>query len=265
MTDGDRFVGVDRAAGNWVAVGHDGGGAFDVAVYADVEALWDACGETAARIVVDVPVGLCGSFAASGGAVETDGELSRRCDDLARSVLGRRSSSVFTPPAREVVRMAADGADYDDCNRRNRELTGKGLMVQAMNIADGIAAVDELLRGRGDPAVLVEGHPEVCFRAFAGEPLADGKTSAAGVEERLAALERVPEYERGAWRDVARSLRAVDASVGLDDALDAVALALTAAADDESWRTLPPEPPADEAGLPVQMAYRSATPLVDAA
>lgn len=51
-------------------------------------------------------------------------------------------------------------------------------------------------------------------------------------------------------------------NVGVDDALDAIALALTAAADEDEWRTLPPNPPTDEAGLPVQMAYRSETPLV---
>jgi predicted RNase H-like nuclease len=263
-------VGVDRAAGAWVAVGY----ATDtpaVSVHDCIADLWAAHGSTAERVVVDVPIGLCESLdaklgtdsdAADCGCVATDGELSRRCDDLARQVLGPRSSSVFTPPCREAARLAADGAPYAEVNATNRRHTGKGLMRQAANISGGIVEVDRLLRaGDGDPAVLVEGHPEVCFRSLAGRPLQHPKRDAAGVDERLSALERVDGYAPGDWRALARALRGTDRRVGLDDLLDAAVLALTARAPVDKLWTLPADPGEDCAGLPMQMVYRAAAPL----
>jgi predicted RNase H-like nuclease len=49
--------------------------------------------------------------------------------------------------------------------------------------------------------------------------------------------------------------------VGFDDLLDALALAMTAVADAEEWRTLPAEPQRDAAGRPMRIAYRPTEPL----
>jgi len=161
-------IGVDWASGAWLAVVFSGSDLSETRVFDEIETLWDTYQEMVDRIVVDVPIGLCESRdAATYCCEETDGELSRQCDDLARTVISPRSSSVFTPPAREAARMAAgDDDSYSVVNTLNKELTGKGLMQQAANISDSIVEVEDLLlEGGGEPDVLVEGHPEVCFRA----------------------------------------------------------------------------------------------------
>jgi len=145
----------------------------------------------------------------------------------------------------------------------NWSVTGKGLTQQATNISSGIVDVEDLLLGAGDSEGLVEGHPEVCFRAFNGESLSHSKKTALGVDERLSALETVPEYSDGDWRTVVQQLDGTGFTIGMDDVLDAFALTLTACAPDEEYRQLPENPPEDAKGLPMQIVYRSETPLCE--
>lgn len=252
---------MDWDSGSWVAVGYPETGRPGVDVFDGIDDLWAAHGADADRVVVDVPVGLCGGQGVADGCVETDGERSRRVDDLARRLLGRRSSSVFTPPCREAARLAAEGAPYDEVNAANREHTGKGLMRQAANIAGGIVDVERLLLGAGDPEVLVEGHPELCFRAFAGDTLEYSKRTAPGMDERLSALEAATGYEPGGWRRLAGELADRGLGVGTDDLVDALVLAETARAPEAEFQRLPPEPPTDAEGLPMGMVYRRERPF----
>jgi predicted RNase H-like nuclease len=256
-----RYIGVDWDSGAWVAVGYSDTGRAEPAVFDTIEDLWREHGTPAERIVVDVPIGLCESHDAADGCVETDGERSRRCDDLARTVLGPRSSSVFTAPCRDAATAAADGAEYSDVNETNKDRTGKGLMRQAANIAPGIVEVEELLLDHGASTTLVEGHPEVCFRALADDVLQYNKKTAPGMDERLSALEHNPEYEQGTWRRLAETLRENGHETGADDLLDALSLALTARAPQEEFQQLPPDPPTDAADLPMQMVYRRPEPF----
>jgi predicted RNase H-like nuclease len=256
-----RYVGVDWDSGAWIAVGDTGSGHIEATAFDTIQELWAEHGPTAERIVVDVPIGLCDSHSAADGCVETDGELSRRCDDLARTVLGPRSSSVFTAPCRDAARAAADGAAYSDVNGTNRDRTGKGLMQQAANIAPGIVEVEELLLAHDAPTTLVEGHPEVCFRAFADDVLQYNKKTAPGMDERLSALEHGTEYEPGTWRRLAEALGENGHDTGADDLLDALSLALTARAPADEFHRLPPDPPTDTAELPMQMVYRRPEPF----
>lgn len=232
-------------------------------MFETIEAMWATHGETAERIVVvDVPIGLCESREIPVGCVETDGELSRRCDDLARDVIGSRSPSVFTAPCRDAARAAAAGEPYSEVNQTNKARTGKGLIQQAANIAPGIVAVEDLLLlNEGDPTMLVEGHPEVCFRAFADAELEFSKRTEPGMAERLAALEAATEYEPGTWRQLATSLGERSRGAGTDDLIDALALALTAKGPDAEFHTLPRDPPTDAEGLPMQMVYRRPAPF----
>jgi len=260
-----EFVGVDWSSGAWVAVAYGyEKGVPEVFVSEEIEDVWEEYAESASRIVVDVPIGLCGSSESNdcGCVVDNDGELSRECDDLGRSVIGSQYRSVFTAPCREAARLAAAGAEYAEVSDVNRSVTGKGLTQQAASICAGIMDVEELLLGAGDSERLVEGHPEVCFRAFKGEALSYKKKSALGVDERLSALETVPEYSEGDWRTVAEQFDDIMFDIGLDDVLDAFALALTACAPDEEYRQLPMDPPEDARGLPMQMVYRGETQMI---
>lgn len=260
-----HYVGVDWASGAWVTVVYSSTSTTPkIEVFDTIREVWDVYGEASHRIVVDVPIGLCEARDADDrSCVEDDGEIFRECDALARSVIAGRYRSVFTPPARKTARLAADGdVDYAEITETNKNLTGKGLTQQAAGIASGIVAVENLLLDDGDPDVLVEGHPEVCFRAFKGEPLRHTKKTAPGVDERLSAMADVEEYTTQDWRRLAESLRTEKRTVRLDDLLDALVLALTAFAEGDEYKRLPPHPPTDASGLPMQMVYRSRTELV---
>lgn len=56
--------------------------------------------------------------------------------------------------------------------------------------------------------------------------------------------------------DLARNLADEGYSVGLDDLLDPLVLAVTAAAPEDEFQALPTDPPTDGTGLPMQMVYR---------
>ena len=213
------------------------------------------------RILIDVPIGLCEDVETDDADAfhVDDGGISRICDGIARSLLGARSSSVFPCPCRSAARMAAEDRSYGAINAENRRRTGKGLSRQAANISAGIHRVEKLLLdGPADPDCLLEAHPELCFRAFAGdESLRHYKRCAEGIDERLTLLEQFSEYHKGDWRRLTRQLADdYDGRTGMDDLVDAIALAISAAAPDDHFHSLPAHPPRDATGLPMQMVYR---------
>lgn len=254
-------VGVDWAAGKWLSISYSQTNEYSAAVYDDITELWKAVGSQASRVLIDIPIGLCNSFESDDGCVEIDGKLYRECDKIARSLLGPRSASVFDPPARSAAELAMTDVEHKEVSKENVARTGKGVSVQAANIANGIITVDTLLQETNATDRILESHPEVCFRAFAGEPLQHYKKTAPGVLERLSVLESVPEYEREDWRIIAEALEGYDERIAVDDLLDATVLALTAAAPSTELHTIPTSPPPDCTGIPMQMVYRRKTPF----
>ena len=247
MSDDPLYVGADVASGSWIAVAFDAEGFDHATVFAEVGDLWLEYEERAERILLDVPIGL----------VE-DGSAERACDSLAREVLGSRSRAVFTPPVREATRKRR----YPAAKRVNERKTGKGLTKQAFAISDDIAAVDELLQELPEAReVIAEAHPEVCFRAFAGDPLDYSKRRAAGYAERMRTL---AEFDRDAPPVVQSAAEATGGEdVDVDDVLDAVVLGYTARPGPGDIRTLPSEPERDPTDLPMRMVYRAEASLLD--
>jgi predicted RNase H-like nuclease len=245
MADDSLYVGADWSSGSWLAVAFDRTGFDHADVFAEIGELWARYEDDAERVLIDVPIGLVES-----------GDAARACDGRAREVLGSRSASVFTPPVREATRKRR----YRTAKRVNERKTGQGLSKQAFAISDGIAAVDELLQNVPETrGVVAESHPEVCFRAFAGDPLSYSKRTAAGYAERMATL---ASYDPDAAPTVQRVAEATGGhEVRVDDVLDAVVLAYTARPGGGELRTLPADPPVDAKGLPMQMVYRADAPL----
>jgi predicted RNase H-like nuclease len=250
MAEDPLFVGADWSSGSWLAVTFDRQGFDHAAVFDEIGRLWADYEERAERIFIDVPIGLIE------GDHDSD-QSGRACEPLAREVLGSRKASVFTPPCREATRKRR----YRTANRVNERKTGKGLSKQAFAISDGITAVDELLQNVPETrSVFVESHPEVCFRAFANEPLSYSKRTAAGYAERMRTL---VEFDSAA----APTVQAIAEETGghevtVDDVLDALVLAYTARPGPGELRTLPDEPATDPKGLPMRMVYRASEPLV---
>jgi len=246
MTE-DLYLGVDWSSGSWFGVAFDAAGFDHAGVFGEIGELWHRYEERAERVLVDIPIGLI-----------EEGSEGRACDDLARSVLGSKSASVFTPPVREATRKRR----YPAAQRVNERKAGKGLSKQAFHISDGIAAVDDLLRNVPEArAAFAESHPELCFRALAGESLEHSKRKAGGYAERMRTL---AEHDPDAPRAVQSAAEAAGgADVAVNDVLDAVVLAYAARPGEAPLRSLPADPPTDAKGLPMRIVYRAATPLVE--
>ncbi|WP_255198661.1 DUF429 domain-containing protein [Halorarius litoreus] len=243
--DEPLYVGVDWSPAGWVAVAFGRREFEGAAVYEEVGDLWYDYEEQAHRICIDVPIGL----------VE-QGEPTREADRLARKVLGSRRSAVFTPPVREATRKRR----YPAAKRTMERKAGTGLSKQAFALSQGIAAVDELLQEVPESReVFVESHPELCFRAFAGEPLDYAKETAGGYAERMRALAEFDHDAPPTVQSVAEAVAGYEVLV--DDVLDAIALGYTARPASAELRSLPPEPPTDATGLPMRLCYRADEPL----
>ncbi|WP_447975479.1 DUF429 domain-containing protein [Nitrospira sp. Kam-Ns4a] len=203
-------AGVDGCRGGWIAVLVAAGArarppeARLCQSFAEVLALTPA----PAVIAVDIPIGLLDSGRPGG----------RPCDRAARRLLGRRASSVFSPPPRPV--LAA---------RRYDEVRRLGVSMQAFGLLPKIREVDRLMT----PALqarIFEAHPELAFHILLNGPARHGKKTRTGRLERLRALAR---SQRPAFLRIGRLLdgwlrRFTRTDVAPDDFLDACALAVTA-------------------------------------
>ena len=174
--------------------------------------LWaEACVQDIAVVAVDMPVGLPG--------VER-----RTADAEARAMLGPRRSSLFwTPPL-----CVLEAGDHTEANRRSREGTGWGVSAQSFNLLPKIREVREALSTESFASLArprtAEVHPETSFALLAGAPMRSSKRTQAGIEERVAGLERVfPNVGDAVLGPLQGPPRASP-----DDRLDAVAAAWTA-------------------------------------
>ncbi len=230
------WLGIDGCRAGWIGVGIDAQNVVRWAVSPDLKGL--LIGEPAfALALVDIPIGLA------------DG--ARECDRLARQRLGPRRSSVFSPPARATLAAR----DYREALRINREHAGTGLSKQAWNIVPKIREADRLLQSRPDlQGRLRESHPELAFASLNhGQPMQYNKTTLEGQRERLRVLRRYLPTVRGFLNRVLRETLRRD--VQADDVLDALVLAILAREGRGRLATLPPTPPCDAKGLPMEMVY----------
>lgn len=234
-------IGVDGCRGGWfwTAIEGDSVTSGVVQQLADLISIFDAD-----RILVDIPIGLTSR---QGG--------SRVCDALARKRLGRRASSVFTPPCREAV--AADS--YLSACDINEGVTGKRLSKQCWGIVPKIREADRVMRiSKKARARIRESHPELCFAALAhGEPMQFNKKSAAGFEERSGLLRTIrADTDETIASGMATTSRSIAAR---DDIVDALVLAVVAAMPDRQLESLTAEPMRDAHGLPMEMVLPSMT------
>lgn len=172
--------------------------------------------QATAVVAVDIPVGL----------PETARRGGRDCDQAARSYIGTRAASVFSPPALAAL-AARTHAEACALNRASGP-DAPGLSLQAFAILPKIAEAQvalahcDWLRRR-----MIEVHPEVCFRTLAGRVLEHGKLCRAGREERCRLLATAGLAPDAALFAAARRLGAK-----ADDLIDACVATWTA------WRRL---------------------------
>jgi predicted RNase H-like nuclease len=213
-----RVLGADACRAGWVGIvlDDDGVRAYVHPEIARLVALALADGALAA-IGIDIPIGLA------------DAGL-RQADVLARKAAGPRWASVFVTPVRQALILP----DHQQASALNKQLTGSGISRQAFNLRAKILQVDRWLPTA--PCPVVEVHPELCFAEMAGAPLTDSKSTWAGAAARCQLL-------AGHGIELSGELGLAGRQVGVDDVLDAAAVAWTArrfAAG--AARCLPPEP-----------------------
>jgi len=244
----DRYAGVAYRDGSWLAATFTEAGYEETTVFDGIGDCWGAYEEEARLILVDAPIGLVES-----------GDPVRRCDALARELLGPRSGAVFDPPVREATRKRR----YSAANRVHERKADGALSAVAFERSDAIAMCDELLGEVPEAAAVVRSaHPELCYRAFAGTPLAHDEATAAGYAERMRTLATQDRDAPPVVQKVAEATAGHDVPVAA--VLDAVVLAYTAAPGDGELRTLPADAPTDASGLPMELVYRAAAPLGEA-
>ena len=243
----DYYVGSVARGGVWLAVAYTADGFDHAAVVEGVGELWTRYEETAASVAVDVPVGL-----------ET-GAAPRSNERAAADHLGERRRAIVPAPVREAARKQR----YPTAARVHERKTGGDLPEAAFERAHLVTAVDEFLTAIDEAReVFVEAHPELCYRAFAGDPLDDRPSVAAGYAERMRVL---AEFDRDAPPTVQSVAEATEGrAVPIPAVLDAVALGLTVRPGPGQRRSLPADPPTDEEGLPMRYVYRSEAPLSSA-
>lgn len=193
------MAGVDGVPGGWVVALVDGG-----------RVRW--------QVVPDAPAVLAATAGCVAVAVDIPlrtptGAEPRSCDVAAARALGRSRSSVFPAPPHRVL----TAPDYAQACAVARRLTGRAISVQTWNIGPKILEWD----GLDLPPHIVEAHPELAVRRLAPDVEFASKKTARGAGQRIAAL--------GRWLDVAAALGELPSGARMDDVLDALAAAWSAA------------------------------------
>ncbi len=235
-----RWVaGVDGCPAGWLVVLRDVADAEPprtciVATFAAVLCL----PETPAVIAVDIPIGLA-EHTSTGG---------RLADTAARSLLGKRMSSVFPVPARAAV-MQTDYLTACAVAQRHSEPPAK-VSQQAFNIFPKIREVDDLMTPALQARVF-ECHPEVAFWAMNGQtPLALAKKAKGDAGISGSALRRDLLSANGFPVAFVERQHVSRRGAGQDDFLDACACAWSAARILAGTAlTFPDAPPLDARGL----------------
>ena len=230
-------AGVDGCRGGWVVVSveHKNGKICQHYVklcltFADILAL----DPQPAVIAIDMPIGL----------LDTPQPGGRECDRQARKLLGRRASSIFTPPTRPMLKAT----HYE-------QVRTHGLSIQSFNILPKIREIDQLMTTELQTRIH-EAAPELAFMALAGATMQYNKKTQEGREERFAVLQRVfgfPPLSSGE-KKATPALPFSRSHVAADDILDAYVLAWTALRiSSGKAKRLPPEPPTDARGLRMEI------------
>jgi len=243
------YWGIDGCKAGWLCVGLNRRGKHCAFVAENIRcAHQEMEARKAKSALIDIPIGL------------SDNAEKRVCDKCARKFIGKRRSSVFKVPCRQALdaykKYADPEAGKNAGKRENRKITGGPLSLQTWAIASKIAEVDNFLQCqapmKNKKFKLRETHAEVCFRALSpcDADLEYNKKKSAGKEERRKILAT---HLPGARKIESEIKACLKSGIADDDILDAMVAAVTAKIGRSE--TLPPNPPKDSRGLPMEMVF----------
>lgn len=238
----DVSIGIDGCPAGWLCVESSRGNYERAIIFKNLSELWDFYHTKKVELIlIDIPIGLL-----------EKGSEPRACDKAARKYLTRkRSSSIFPIPCRKAIYTKS----YEEANKINRKLIGKGISKQSWNISGKIREMDQIMQ-QSEKArnLFIESHPEVCFMAFnKGIPMNYYKKSKEGIQERIILFERSSSMNKEIFEDIKNQFK--PSQVSEDDILDAMILSLTASRGKILLRFLPVHYKEDLLGLPMRIAY----------
>jgi predicted RNase H-like nuclease len=233
-----QIAGVDGCKGGWICITRDLiSREISAEVVVSISSLLDRVPRPVV-LAIDIPIGLPGMGR-------------RRCEQLAREILGRpRASSVFPAP----IRPALVASDREEADTITRSVDGRGVGAQAWGLYFRVREVDQLLTADAMARRFTyEVHPEVSFTAWnGGSAIVESKKSATGmaIRRRLVDSYFGEQACNTVRREQPRSL------VADDDINDAFAALWTAARIySGSARVIPNPPEIDSNGIAMGIWY----------
>ncbi len=236
FTGSETSVGIDGCKGEWIAVAISDK-AFEVDKYKTIDEICEKY-RTADAFLIDIPIGLPES---------RDGFLKRPDNEL-RTKLGRKYSSVFNTPFRQIVYAP----DAKRAWELNRELEARQTPVSMM-LCKAIKQVDTFLQNNPQwKNRLLESHPEYCFNLLnGGKSLDQSKLSREGLEIRIGILKNFFPDSR---RVVDTYLKQYKSRKKADDVVDALCLAIAGRLGlEHGFKSIPGIPFKDGTGLNMQV------------
>ncbi len=204
-----NFIGLDACKKGWCGIGQMDGELF-WDCYKSLEDLLSNYPQIN-LMLIDIPIGLSSK------------NFTRTVDAKARTYLNKRKSSIFSPPCREALYAE----NYQEALKINRQITGKGLSIQAYNIGPKIKAVDEWYDNKPKQLDVYEAHPELCFKRLNdNQDLQYSKHDKKGLQERQDLLFTLDKNLESVYTTLLKTHKRQE--VKPDDILDALALYLTA-------------------------------------
>jgi len=226
-------IGVDGCKGGWIAAVYDHGD-LRIEKYNVIDAIIERY-PLFEGFLIDMVIGL----------PSNDAHI--RPDTFARSLIPRRTSTIFAVPSRQAVYKNSEAEQIE----ANKKALGKGLSKQTVAIISKIRELDSFLNSKPQyKNVIKESHPEVCFARLNGNVLMTKKAQFDGMNERIYILKKyILELDGSIILTKAKELKC-----NADDIVDAICLAVTANLNYQGkGETIPAEPMIDDNGLIMHM------------
>lgn len=226
------LAGVDGCRGGWVVAVAEDWPPRNLNIFR-VENIQEVIEKTKdfKAVCIDMPIGL---------------DKVRQCDVIARKLLQRGASRVFSAPIRESLVTES----YPEFLEVHKKVMGKGISKQAWNITKKIIEVDNIMTPELQE-VYLEFHPEISWLKFTGRVLTS-KHKSEGIQERINAIPFDMDYES----------KRKELKVNLDDILDAIIGIASAKGSLESKNNrIPNILQYDPKGLRMEMWFPSVKPI----
>jgi predicted RNase H-like nuclease len=229
------FIGIDSAPGGWVAAFLQKSRFTSVVFYQTLLSIPHL--RQAKAIFIDMPIGLPAFH-----------QYPRRCDREAKAFLGKRHSSIFYAPPRNLIGYR----DYHAANALMKQKCQQGMSRQSFNIIPKIIELDHFIRGgKNRQLPIYEAHPEVCLTQLwsAQQSGIQSKHTSMGISQRKTLIMNYAQNAVEFWPAAEPK-----ETQKIDDMLDAMLLAIAAAtASYNCFGGVPND--FDEENLPMRICY----------